>query len=185
MSKNTARTTLNSIKEAIVVEGKTDTNHLKKLFNCRTIETNGSALNKKTLNLIKKAATTSGIILFLDPDYMGEQIRRKIIAFLKGVKYKEAFVCQRHWDTFKKGVNEANDEVIIKAILKATKPSNNLKESISWDEYLVLPLNDKKSRQALCYKLEMSYCNHKQLFKRLNILHISDKEVRKLLKNEK
>ena len=175
----------NSIKEVIVVEGKTDTNHLKKLFNCQTIETNGSALNKKTLNLIKKAAETNGVILFLDPDYMGEQIRKKIIASLKGIEYKEAFVCQKHWKTFKKGVNEANDEVIVKAILKATKPVDQLKESIKWEDYCLLDLNSKASRQALCDQLEISYCNHKQLFKRLNILHIDIKQLRKLIKNEK
>lgn len=38
-----------TIKQVVVVEGKTDTNHLKKLFNVNTIETNGSALNKKPL----------------------------------------------------------------------------------------------------------------------------------------
>ena len=39
------------IKQVIVVEGKTDTNHLKKLFDVDTIETNGSAVSKSTLNL--------------------------------------------------------------------------------------------------------------------------------------
>ena len=185
MLNNIKRKTLISIKEAIVVEGKTDTNHLKTLFNCRTIETNGSALSKKTLNLIKKAADTCGVILFLDPDYMGEQIRKKIIAHLKDSEYKEAFIWQKNWRSFKKCVNEANDENIVKAILKATKPINKVKQTITLKQYNALPLNDKASRQKLCDKLEISYCNHKQLFKRLNILHISDKELRKLISDEK
>ena len=41
------------IKQVIVVEGKTDTNHLKKIFDVDTIETNGSAISKSTLNLMK------------------------------------------------------------------------------------------------------------------------------------
>ena len=59
------------IKQVIVVEGKTDTNHLKKIFDVDTIETNGSAISKSTLNLIKQVAKTKGVILFLDPDYTG------------------------------------------------------------------------------------------------------------------
>ena len=78
------------IQQVIVVEGKTDTNHLKKLFNVDTIETNGSALNSCTLNLIKKAAETKGVILFLDPDYTGNLIRKKISQHLD--KFDEAFI---------------------------------------------------------------------------------------------
>jgi ribonuclease M5 len=78
------------IKQVIVVEGKTDTNHLKKLFDVDTIETNGSAISKSTLNLIKQVAKTKGVILFLDPDYTGNLIRKKIAQHLE--QFDEAFI---------------------------------------------------------------------------------------------
>ena len=52
-----------TINEVVIVEGKTDTQKLQKLFNVKTIETNGSALNKQTINLIKQAATSLRILL--------------------------------------------------------------------------------------------------------------------------
>ena len=55
------------IKEIIVVEGKTDTALLKELFEVETIETHGLALDDKTLNLIKEASKSRGIIVLTDP----------------------------------------------------------------------------------------------------------------------
>lgn len=170
-----------NINEVVVVEGKTDTSHLKRLFNVRTIETNGSALNKKTINLIIAAAKNQGVILFLDPDYAGEKIRREIIGHLKGLNYKEAFITQKEWLTFKKGVSEANDQAVVDAILQAASIDNSSTPSITWDEYNVLPLHTYEARQKLCDKLKISYANHKQLFNRLNMMHLTKKEIEDLI----
>ena len=43
------------IKEIVIVEGKTDTQLLKELYDVDTIETHGLALDDKTLELIKEA----------------------------------------------------------------------------------------------------------------------------------
>lgn len=61
------------IKEIIVVEGKTDTALLKELFEVETIETHGLALDDKTLNLIKEASKSRGIIVLTDPDFPGKK----------------------------------------------------------------------------------------------------------------
>ena len=66
------------IKEIIVVEGKTDTALLKELFEVETIETHGLALDDKTLNLIKEASKSRGIIVLTDPDFPGKKIRDQI-----------------------------------------------------------------------------------------------------------
>ena len=47
------------IKEIVIVEGKTDTQLLKELYDVDTIETHGLALNDKTLELIKEASLTT------------------------------------------------------------------------------------------------------------------------------
>ena len=78
---------LKKIKEVIVVEGKTDTAVLKQLYDVETIETNGSALNDMTIELIKTAAKTRGVIVLTDPDYPGMQIRNKIVNEIPLVKH--------------------------------------------------------------------------------------------------
>ena len=152
------------IKEVVVVEGKTDTTHLKRLFDVQTIETNGSAINKKTMSLISQAAKNVGVILLLDPDSTGELIRKKIASNL--TEYKQAFIKQNKWNTKKIGVCEADDEAIIEAIKNVTTFVNNY-----------------DNRLKLCNKLKISYCNHKQLYKRVNLLGITFDELSSMCKD--
>ena len=52
-------------KEVIVVEGRDDTRRLKEIFpEIETIETNGSAINTKTLAQIKLLNETRGVIVY-------------------------------------------------------------------------------------------------------------------------
>ena len=46
------------INEIVVVEGKTDSQLLKELYDVDTIETHGLGLDEKTLELIKEASKT-------------------------------------------------------------------------------------------------------------------------------
>ena len=57
------------INEIVVVEGKTDSQLLKELYDVDTIETHGLGLDDKTLELIKEASKTRGVIVLTDPDY--------------------------------------------------------------------------------------------------------------------
>ena len=66
------------IREIIVVEGKDDTKAIKRAIDADTIETNGSAINKETIEAIKHAAEKRGVIIFTDPDFPGEKIRKII-----------------------------------------------------------------------------------------------------------
>ncbi|MDI1745943.1 ribonuclease M5, partial [Staphylococcus aureus] len=43
------------INEFIVVEGRDDTERVKRAVECDTIETNGSAINEQTLEVIRNA----------------------------------------------------------------------------------------------------------------------------------
>ncbi len=61
----------------IVVEGKDDTIRLKQFFpGIETIETNGSAVSDEVLKQIQKLSESRQIIVFTDPDFNGERIRR-------------------------------------------------------------------------------------------------------------
>jgi len=68
------------INETIVVEGRDDTAAIKRAVAAHTIETHGFGISAQTWQLLQKAYDTTGIIIFTDPDFAGEQIRRRITA---------------------------------------------------------------------------------------------------------
>ena len=75
------------IKQAIVVEGKYDQNTLLQLVDATIFQTRGFGVmhDKALLELLRKAARTSGLIIFTDSDGAGFVIRN----FLKGALPKE------------------------------------------------------------------------------------------------
>ena len=66
------------IKEAIIVEGRDDTAAINRAVSALTIETHGFGMPESMWGIIKKAYENQGIIIFTDPDYAGNKIRRKI-----------------------------------------------------------------------------------------------------------
>ena len=59
------------IAETIIVEGRDDTNSIKRAVAAETIETHGFGIRRETWELIDKAYRTTGIIVFTDPDHAG------------------------------------------------------------------------------------------------------------------
>lgn len=167
----------------IVVEGKTDKDKILKLFNANVITTNGSALNNELFNTIIELAKKNKIILFLDPDYVGEQIRKKIVEAVNINNFYHCFIDINKINpkSTKKGIAEAEDKDIIEALSNIVefKINNN---SLSINEFHDLDLTSKNKRLWLCEKLNISYCNYKQLYKRLNMLNLSFNELKKILK---
>ena len=75
------------IRQAIVVEGKYDQNTLSQLVDTTIFQTRGFGVmhDKTLLELLRKAAKTTGLIIFTDSDGAGFVIRN----FLKGALPKE------------------------------------------------------------------------------------------------
>ena len=75
------------IKQAIVVEGKYDQNTVSQLVDTTIFQTRGFGVmhDKALLELLRKAARTTGLIIFTDSDGAGFVIRN----FLKGALPKE------------------------------------------------------------------------------------------------
>ncbi len=163
----------------IIVEGKTDTIKLKKIFpNIETIETNGFAINSEIISLIQQATKTSDVICFLDPDGPGKKIRQTIISAIPNIKH--AFIDIDLLRGKKKiGIAEANDQDIINALenLIEFKEKNN---SISWDKYIDLNLNNKAKRKVVCDHFKIPLFNHKQLFKVLNMINVTYEDILKI-----
>lgn len=169
------------IKEVIVVEGKDDTTAIRSAVDADTIETNGSAINQETLEKIKLAQKTRGVIVLTDPDFPGEKIRHTITQYVPGVKH--AFINKteaiaRNGKGL--GVEHASTEVIIEALSQAHEMSEEIMEIITQDDLIDAGLiggqGAKERREHLGKLLKIGYTNGKQLHKRLMMFQISAAE---------
>lgn len=171
---------MKKIKEVIIVEGKTDTQVLKELFDVETIETHGLALSDKTLDYIKKVNEIRGVIVLTDPDFPGMKIRNMIKEILPTSKH--AFVNKKDAVGDKKlGIAEARKEAIIEA-LENVVSFDEMKESISWEEFIGLDIIGNKQKRLKIYEyFHLGYGNVKTLFKRLNMVGITKQDIEKIL----
>ncbi len=168
------------IKEVIVVEGKSDTAMLKSILDVDTIETGGLCLSKQTMDLIKEAHDTRGIILFTDPDFPGNKIRQMILDELPDCK--QAYVAKK--DAIKRnkvGIAETDPKVILEALENVTTYTKD-QESITWQEFLSLDIIGNKKRRLKVYNaFHLGYGNVKTLFKRLNMVGITKEQIEEVL----
>lgn len=173
------------IKEVIVVEGEHDATRLKQFFNVETIITNGSAINKKTLQLIKDVNDTKGIIVFCDPDFPGEKIRQTIIDYVGECKH--AFIKKdKAIDHIKKkvGIEHASYEDLLQSLQSCVSFKED--DVLDWNDFIKCDLvGNKQLRQKVCDYLNISICNSKTLYKRLNMLLIDYDKLQKIIKDVK
>lgn len=176
-------------KEVIVVEGRDDTRRLKEIFpEIETIETNGSAINTKTLAQIKLLNETRGVIVFTDPDFPGNKIRHAVTEFVPECKHaylkKEDAIAKNGRGV---GVEHATDEAIKEALDNLLTSSELVVEEIEisfltkWG--LVGHPNSTKLREKLSDVLGIGYVNGKQLQKRLMMFGITKEQIIEALLN--
>ncbi len=174
------------IDGVIVVEGKTDQDRLLSLYDTEIVTTNGSAVEDETISLIQQLSETKKVILFLDPDYAGEKIRKLITNKMINLSnVYQCFVDKKDMikNSKKIGIAEATDDAIRNALKNMVCFSKQNSESISWDEFLSFGIDSKEKRLFLCKLLKISYCNNKQLFKRLNMLNITADKLEEMIDN--
>ncbi|OJG92960.1 ribonuclease M5 [Enterococcus silesiacus] len=173
------------IEEIIVVEGKDDTRRIQEVVDVDTIETIGSAINEDILEQIQHAQETRGVIIFTDPDFSGEKIRKTIMEVVPDAKH--AFLSRKLAAPKKRGnslgVEHASDEAILEALEKIVTPVNGS------DDYQEIPRQTlieygliagaraKERREKLGDELRIGYTNSKQLTKRLKMFRITEKEL--------
>ena len=66
------------IKESIVVEGKDDAHRVSSCVEADIIKTSGYGLNKGIYKRLDDAYKRNNLIIFTDPDHVGERIRTMI-----------------------------------------------------------------------------------------------------------
>lgn len=174
------------IREIIVVEGKDDTTAIKRAIDADTIETNGSAVNQATIEKVRRAQETRGVIIFTDPDFPGEKIRKTIAENVHGCKHaflpKEAALAKGGKGV---GVEHAKPEAIRDALKDAQIMRERISEEISQEDLITAGLvggEGSKERRILLGKLlKIGYTNGKQLHKRLMMFQISKQEFAEAL----
>ena len=167
------------VNEAIVVEGRDDTINLKRAVDGMTIETHGFGIRRETWELIEKAYNEKGIIVFTDPDFSGEEIRRKLTERFPDAK--QAFLTRseatRKGDI---GVENAAPEAIIEALRKAHATEARVETLFSEADLFEAGLagrpDAREKREKLGKTLGIGYGNSKKLLTKLNSFNITKEE---------
>ncbi|KRN81052.1 Ribonuclease M5 [Ligilactobacillus acidipiscis] len=174
------------IQEVIVVEGKDDTKRINMAVNADTIETRGSAISDEVLQQIDELNEIRGVIVFTDPDFSGEKIRKTIQAAVPGVKH--AFLKKKDAVPHGQGslgVEHATPETIRDALAHLYTEVPEAQPQITQADLLAAKLisgpNARKRREVLCEFLRIGYVNGKQLYKRLNLFQVTPEEFKKAL----
>lgn len=181
---------MKKIKEIIVVEGRDDTKKIKQFFEADTIETRGSAIDSEVIHLIEIAQSQRGVIVFTDPDFPGEKIRKIISQAVPGVKH--AFLSQAEARPKHKGslgIEHASKEAIEKALEGVYQEGveegsrDRITKPFLLDKGLIGQTHSKAKRIQLGNHLRIGYVNGKQLEKRLNMFGFNETDVCEALKS--
>lgn len=167
------------IKEVIVVEGRDDEAAVKKAVDAEIIITHGYGISQKTYKRIEEAYDRCGIIIFTDPDYAGENIRKKLSQRFPHAKH--AFISKeagtRDDDI---GVENASPSAIIKALSGARAESRQKNELFSMGDMVNAGLCGGEEaaarRNRLGEILGIGYGNTKTFLRRLNNYGITVEE---------
>ncbi|APC38699.1 ribonuclease M5 [Clostridium estertheticum] len=159
------------IKEVIVVEGRDDVTAVKRAVEAELISVGGFGINEKVINKIREAQKRKGVIIFTDPDFAGEKIRRIITKRVANVKH--AYISQKEGTKDGDiGVENASPETILRALEAAKFEVQEKRKEFDVHDMIFFKLTaDIKARErrdALGNELGIGYGNASQFLTRLN-----------------
>lgn len=180
------------IQEVLIVEGKDDTANLRRFYEVDTYETRGSAITDEDLERIDKLNELRGVIVFTDPDYNGERIRKKIMQTVPTAKH--AFLNRGEAVPKSKtkgrslGVEHASFADLQKAlssVLGSYDDDNHfdITKSDLMRLGLLMGSDSRKRREYLGEKLRIGYSNGKQLLKRLELFGVTLADVEEVMEH--
>lgn len=162
-----------------MVEGRHDENAVKQAVDAETILTWGFSLSPQTLQQIRLAQQRRGVIVFTDPDFPGEKIRKRIAEAVPGCLHAFLSIeeAEKKGDI---GIENAPPEAIVKALEKARAQQATDEEVFTFEDLLAFGLvgNDyaNRLRGKIGEYLGIGYTNGKQLLHRLNHYGITREE---------
>ncbi len=175
-------------KEVVIVEGLHDLERLKSIYSdIDVLITNGSEIDSFLPQIIE-VSKKRDIILFLDPDYPGERIRKIIQAQIPNAK--NAFL-KKHLAISKNkkkvGIEHAKKEDIIEALenhLSVVENSNLITTNDLYKLGLIGEKNSQKLRDEICYKFNLGHANAKTFLNRINMFGITIKDIENVLNTQ-
>lgn len=162
---------------AIVVEGRDDVDAVSRAVEALIIPTHGFGITAETWALIEKAYEEKGLIILTDPDFSGEEIRRKLTARFPDAI--QAYVAQEDATLDGDiGVENSTSDVIAAAIELALSHSAQInpgraacEDAVTMTDLTDLGLagitGSSELRKLVCSKLGIGYGNAKALVKKL------------------
>ena len=178
------------ISQVIVVEGRDDTANLKRYFDVETYETRGSAINDQDIERIQRLHELHGVIVFTDPDFIGERIRRMIMTAIPTVQHaflkRDEAVPKSKTKGRSLGIEHASYEDLKAALAQVTEQFKNENEfDISRGDLIRLGFltgaDSRRRREYLGEQLRIGYSNGKQLLKRLELFGVTLAEVEEVM----
>mgnify|MGYP004470787157 CR=1 FL=1 len=178
------------IKEAILVEGRYDSNTLRQIVDAPILETSGFGIfkDKKQMDLLRRVAEKRGLIVFTDSDGAGFVIRTHIKSAIPGKYLKHAYIPDIPGKEKRKsapgkegklGVEGMTKEVILSALRAsgATIDGEEAAEraSVTKQDFMELGLSGGKDssrkRQALIKRLDLpEHISSNALLQAVNLL---------------
>ena len=172
---------------ALVVEGRDDVAAVNRAVDALIIPTHGFGITRETWSVLAKADEEMGLVILTDPDFSGEEIRRKLTERFPGAL--QAYISQDeallNGDI---GVENASPEVIAEAINKALQNESRtgnvgseFYEKVEMRDLVAVGLAGSDSsaelRKRLCAHLGIGYGNSKALYRKLVFWRIGKKEL--------
>lgn len=170
-----------SLNRILVVEGKEDASYLSNYIASEIVVVNGYELPESTISYLKDKP----VILLLDPDSAGENIRNKLNRVLNNVENVSIDIkkCTRG---DKNGVAECEIAEILDKLSEFCKVFNEKQPNYGTAELYELGLaNNKELRAHVCNKLNLGDCNFKTLYKRLVLNDIKLNKISEIIEEYK
>ncbi|MDD5823253.1 MAG: ribonuclease M5 [Firmicutes bacterium] len=170
------------IKEAIVVEGRDDIAVVERAVDTLILATHGFGITKETWALIERAYNNQGIIILTDPDFSGEEIRRKLTARFPEAKqaYLPRSEATRGDDI---GIENATPEAVLEALAKVKTVVTEPAVNVTKEDLVRLGLSGcdgaAERREAVAAELGIAMGNAKAMLRMLKGYGISLEEVEK------
>lgn len=170
----------------IVVEGLHDLARIKEVYkNANVLVTDGSKVKDEFISMLKKLSENNGIIVFTDPDYPGERIRKIISQNIPNASH--AFLQKNKCISKNKkkvGIEHASLDDIKEALENVYKEEDVVGNLIINDLYdlgLVGQDNSSYLRDQISYYLNIGKANAKTFLNRINSFGITKEELEEIL----
>ena len=170
-----------SLSRILVVEGKEDASYLSNYIDSEIVVVNGYELSEATISYLKDKP----VILLMDPDKAGEEIRNKLNLMLKDAVNVSIDIKKCNRGT-KNGVAECEIDEVLGKLSEFCKDFAAKHADFSTADLYELGLSsDANMRKFLCAKLNLGNCNFKTMQKRLISNNVKYQQVCEIIEEYK